>query len=82
MLVMTPGRRGLLFATVIAVFAVLLNENAHAGGCAPKDRSGACIVRSGAYFVRVPDTEERLDRLPIVMLLHDAGQNRCELHQG
>lgn len=68
-------RHGVLFAAVISLITILLSAHAQARSCSVKDQSGACVVRSGAYYVRVPETEERLERLPIVVLLHDAGQS-------
>ena len=34
---------------------------------------------SGEYFVRLPDTERGLRRLPVAMILHDAGRSANEL---
>lgn len=47
--------------------------------CPVKGEGGGCKVPLGEYFVRTPPQPNPVTRAPIVMLLHDAGQDGGDL---
>ncbi|MEM7686618.1 MAG: hypothetical protein AAF293_17440, partial [Pseudomonadota bacterium] len=75
MLVLKVCRAGQNIVALLSVFVLLVvSTDVLAANCPVKARSGGCSVPSGEYFVRLPDTERGLRRLPVAMILHDAGR--------
>ncbi|MEM1297818.1 MAG: hypothetical protein AAGH68_00970, partial [Pseudomonadota bacterium] len=54
-------------------------HDAAARDCPLKGEEGGCKVPLGEYFIRMPQDYDRMKRLPVVMILHDAGRETREL---
>ncbi|MEL7468735.1 MAG: dienelactone hydrolase family protein [Pseudomonadota bacterium] len=80
MLVLKVCRARQDIVVLLSVFVLfVVSTDALAASCPVKGRSGGCLVPSGEYFVQLPDTEPGLQRLPVAMILHDAGRTAKEL---
>ncbi|MEM6620989.1 MAG: hypothetical protein AAF674_02090 [Pseudomonadota bacterium] len=62
-----------------ALFVALGVATATAAQCAQNPRTGACVIKSGEYFIRLPERIAGPERTPIVMMLHDAGRDGTDL---